>query len=100
MHGLNFEVLWKGLVGRDAEVKILNPTATIVGTAHPDEHTFSISFRDRTDRQDILAKYNIFESLRHAQLKITRIWHSKNRRDTSSLGFFQLLFSHGAATYN
>jgi len=52
MHGLNFEVLWKGVVGRDAEVKILNPTATIVGTAHPDEHTFSISFRDRTDRQD------------------------------------------------
>jgi len=88
MHG--FEALWTGVVGRDAEVKILQPTATIVGTAPPDEHTFSISFRDRTDRQDILAKYSFFESLRHAQLKITRIGIQKIRGGTSSLGFFQL----------
>jgi len=90
-------------VGRDAEFKILDPTATMVGPAPSSKLNFSISFRDRAGR--IFWRNSIpiqsFESLRRSQLKITRIAQyrlKKHRGGISSLGFFQFLFSHAAAT--
>jgi hypothetical protein len=70
------------VVGRDAEVKILDPTATIVGTAPPNECKFSISF-SRSHRQDVSAEHSIlkvFPPRGRAQLKITRFAHNKKHR--------------------
>merc|ERR1711907_793564 len=93
-------VLWAEIV----EFNILDPTATIVGIAPPNKkHHFSISFRERTGRILLyIGEIQCFESLRHAHLKLTRFMHNTKKKYTagnSSLGFFQFLFSHGAATH-
>jgi hypothetical protein len=70
-------VLWAEIV----EFNILDPTATIVGTAPPSKkHHFSISFRELTGRILLyIGEIQCFESLRHAHLKLACFMHNQKK---------------------
>ena len=88
-------------MGRDSEGEILDPTATIVGTAHPNERAslfdkfFEIAqagfYFGETYKLKVFAAHN-------SRLPVLRL-----RKKIATGHFFsslRFLFSHGAATYN
>jgi hypothetical protein len=88
-------------VGRDSEGEILDPTATIVGTAHPNERAslfdkfFEIAqagfYFGETYKLKVFAAHN-------SRLPVLRL--RKNKSNGHFFSSLRFLFSHGAATYN
>jgi hypothetical protein len=92
MHGLKRDgrVLWEEMHWSRFSI----PPQQLL--APPSERAYFFDKFSRSHRQDYFAaKYRIFESLRHAQLKIARITHTKKRGILLLLASFSFCFLMG-----